>query len=71
MDDLEKPGRKLSKQHLSLKAIIEMVEINDDGQELRTDIHTMPYVNNAIKIKEDLTKQIQTFIAEREISISE
>ena len=31
----------------------------------------MPYVNSAIKIKEDLTKQIQTFIAEREISISD
>ena len=48
-----------------------MVEINDDGQEVRTDIHTLPYVNNASKIKEDRIRQIQTFIAEREISISE
>ena len=70
MDDLEKTGRKLSKQHLSLKAIIEMVETNDDGHQLSTNIETAPYVKNAKRLKEDYARRIEAFIADREISIS-
>ena len=49
-----------------------MVEINDDGQEVSTNIHTLKYVKNALAIRANCIKQIEkTFIGAREISISE
>ena len=71
MDDLEIKGKKLSKHHHSPKALVEMVETNDDGYQLWTNIDTVPYAENTLALKEKCMRQIGTFISEKEMSISE
>ena len=71
MDDLEIKGKKLLKHHHPLKALVEMIETNDDGYQLWSNIDTVPYAENTLSLKQKCMRQIGSFISERAISVSE